>query len=206
MIGFSIFHRNRIFIAMARSFFILVCLIPAAAGQAHSTADERTIPVAGDKAPDFALNALDGTSIKLSSELKRGPVVLIVLRGWPGYQCPYCTRQVGEFITRAKDIEATGARLILVYPGPSEMLKEHAEEFRGNKDIPKAIKLVIDPDYNFTNAYHLRWDAKGETAYPSTFIIDKNSTVRFALVSKAHGGRSKADDVIAVLTKLKEGK
>ena len=67
-----------------------------------------------------------------------------------------------------------------------------------NYDAGKAVHLqaVPDPDYTFTNAYNLRWDAKRETAYPSTFVIAADGTIKYAVVSKEHGGRSKAADVL----------
>src|SRR5262249_54075654 len=52
-------------------------------------------PAVGERAPDFSLEALDGTSVSLSAELQSGPIVLVMLRGWPGYQCPFCVRQFG---------------------------------------------------------------------------------------------------------------
>jgi hypothetical protein len=57
----------------------------------------------------------------------------------------------------------------------------------------------MDPDYKFTNAYRLRWDAPRETAYPSTFVIDRERKVRFAKVSKTHGGRATASEVLKAL-------
>lgn len=202
MKSFAVPHFNISIFTKALVVLIFLIALSVSIGWSYPTAGEPNTPAVGEKAPDFSLNSLDGAPIKLSQELKKGPVVLIVLRGWPGYQCPYCTRQVGEFITRAKDIEANGASVLLVYPGPADKLKEHAEEFRGNKDIPKNFKLLIDPDYGFTNAYHLRWDAQGETAYPSTFVLDKSGNVKFALVSKTRGGRAKAEDVIKVLSTM----
>ncbi len=53
-------------------------------------------PQVGDKAGDFMLTTLDRKPVQLSKQLAHGPVVLVVLRGWPGYQCPICTRQVGQ--------------------------------------------------------------------------------------------------------------
>src|ERR1700739_2755243 len=47
------------------------------------------MPKVGDKASDFTLAALDGSEVKLSTELAHGPVVSVMLRGWPGYQCPF---------------------------------------------------------------------------------------------------------------------
>jgi alkyl hydroperoxide reductase subunit AhpC len=62
----------------------------------------------------------------------------------------------------------------------------------------------LDPDYTFTLRYGLRWDAPRETAYPSTFVIDRGGVVRFALVSRTHDGRAPAADVLAVLAGLKK--
>ena len=49
------------------------------------------------------------------------------------------------------------------------------------------------------NPYHLRWDAPNETAYPSTFAVDRGGVVRYALVSKSHGGRAEAEEVLKAL-------
>jgi len=49
-------------------------------------------PQTGAATPDFTLKTLDAKSVTLSAETAKLPVVLIVLRGWPGYQCPLCTR------------------------------------------------------------------------------------------------------------------
>lgn len=36
--------------------------------------------------------------------------------------------------------------------------------------------------------------------YPSTFVIDGKRAVTFARISKSHGGRAKAEEVLKVLT------
>jgi cytochrome oxidase Cu insertion factor (SCO1/SenC/PrrC family) len=55
-----------------------------------SRASERPVPAAppavGDAASDFTLNRLDGTPVTLAALRKSGPVVVLVLRGWVGYQ------------------------------------------------------------------------------------------------------------------------
>lgn len=55
---------------------------------------------------------------KLSELTKTGPVVLVVLRGYPGYQCPICTRQVADLRRNADEFAKLGAKVVLVYPGP----------------------------------------------------------------------------------------
>lgn len=190
-------HRA-VFAAML--FFIAIA---AAAAADKPAAPSDVPPAVGSPAPDFTLNTPDGQPITLSKLRAQSPVVLIVLRGWPGYQCPFCTKQVADFIAKRKELEQAGAQLLLVYPGPAENLKAHADEFRSARDLPKSFHFVIDPDYVFTNQYHLRWDAKGETAYPSTFVIDKQGTVRFAHTSHTHADRTTPDQVLKELAAIR---
>lgn len=167
----------------------------AAAQPPKGQAPERG-PKAGAEAKDFELAAIGGEPVKLSKLTDKGPVVLVVLRGYPGYQCPLCTKQVGELLGKADEFKKAGAQVVLVYPGPADKLKEKANEFVKGKDYPAHFTLVLDPDYTFTNSYGLRWDAKNETAYPSTFVIGKDRKVALAKVSSTHGDRSKVDDVL----------
>lgn len=169
----------------------------------HAAASVVSTPKVGDKAPDFTLAQIDGRKLTLSAELKSGPVVLIVGRGWVGYQCPFCNRQFGDFLKAASDILAAGARVVWVYPGPADGVQKRAEEFAADKPFPANFRFVLDPNYTVTLSYDLRWDAPQETAYPATFVIDRMGIVRYALVSKSHGGRSSAADVIAELHKIK---
>lgn len=185
----------------ARSRTSLVCVaVLAALAHAQPTTAPATqpaqTPAVGDKAPDFTLSTPDGTPVSLSATLEAGPAVVVMLRGYPGYQCPVCTKQVNDLIVRRADFAAENARVILVYPGPADGLKTHAEQFAGDKAWPEHFKLVIDPDYAFTNAWHLRWDKAGETAYPASFVVDRSGVIRFAKVSQSHGGRASAGELV----------
>lgn len=157
-------------------------------------------PQVGDMAPDFELKSVTGMTVKLSTVASRGPVVLIVLRGFPGYQCPICNQQVGQYLAAADKLKKAGTQVLLVYPGPSDGLARRAREFIADKTIPEHFQLLVDPDYAFTNQYHLRWDADGETAYPSTFVIQKDLRVVYQKISREHGGRSKPDEILQILS------
>src|SRR5262245_40769648 len=76
-------------------------------------------PGVGDKAPDFTLKTLDDQTVRLSEIISQNNVVLIVLRGWPGYQCPVCDRQVHDYIAASAGFAAAKARPVFVYPGPA---------------------------------------------------------------------------------------
>lgn len=156
-------------------------------------------PGVGDKAPDFSLPSLAGESVRLSEITEKGPVALVVLRGYPGYQCPICNRQVQEFLRSARGFSEARAQVLLVYPGPDEDLVSRAREFASDKQFPQNFRLLLDPGYTFTNLYRLRWDAPRETAYPSTFLINRDGAIFFARISDSHGGRTTAAEVLDAL-------
>jgi thioredoxin-dependent peroxiredoxin len=154
-------------------------------------------PTIGQKAPDFTLSTPTGAQVKLSNQVSESTVVLIVLRGFPGYQCPYCQKQVHDFIEHAPEFSAKKARVLLIYPGPPADLDQHAKEFLAKQAIlPSNVTLVTDPDYAMTNLYDLRWDAPAETAYPSTFIIDRKGTITFEKISHSHDDRTSASEIL----------
>jgi thioredoxin-dependent peroxiredoxin len=177
---------------------LLAAIVFSGCSETVVAADDQP-PTVGDAAPKIELKSYDAGTVKLDEALQKGPVVVIVLRGNPGYQCPLCTRQVGQFMAAAKDFSAAKATVVMVYPGPQAKLDEKAREFLKDTKLPDGFHLLIDPDYTFTNAWHLRWDAAKETAYPSTFVVDKAGRIRFAKISKTHGDRAPVADVIKAL-------
>jgi peroxiredoxin len=154
-------------------------------------------PAVGAKAPDFTLSTPTGKAVKLSTEQGAHGLVLVILRGFPGYQCPYCVKQVHDFVDHASGFKAKNTRVLLVYPGPPADLDQHAKEFfEKQAELPSNVVLVTDPDYRVTNLYGLRWNAPQETAYPSTFILDRTGMVVFEKVSHTHGDRLSAQDAL----------
>lgn len=177
-----------------RNVLTLFCIVLAVGSAVAQT------PAVGAKAPDFTLDTPTGNSVSLAKERAKGTTVLVLLRGFPGYQCPYCVKQVHDFVEHSADFAGKKVNVLLVYPGPPADLDQHAKEFLAKQsDLPPNIKLVIDPDYKMTNLYGLRWDAPHETAYPSTFILDKNGNILFEKISHSHGDRTSAEDILGQL-------
>ena len=187
--------------SLKSTMFVIFSFFPILFGlqEAPAHGAEPKTPAVGDKAADFELPGLKGKNVSLAGLVKEGPVVVLVLRGYPGYQCPLCTAQLGQFISQSKKFGEAKANILLVYPGPATDLKERAAEFMKGTKLPANFQLVLDPDFGFTSAYQLRWDAQNETAYPSTFVIGTDQKIKFAKISKEHGGRSTPDEVLKAL-------
>ncbi len=153
-------------------------------------------PDKGDAAPTVEVPGLDGQPVDLAETFAEGDTVLVVLRGFPGYQCGICSRQATAILAAADRFAEAGLRVVMVYPGPSTGLEGKANEFLGGKTLPAPISMVLDPDYKLVNAYGIRWDAPRETAYPATFLIEQGGQVAWAKVSQSHGGRTSVDAIL----------
>ena len=158
-----------------------------------------TTPGVTDHAPDFTLPTPGGATLQLSSLTASGRVILIVLRGYPGYQCPYSLQQFNDFQQFAAQFAALNTQVVFVYPGRSSDLASEANAFAPANALPPNVHLVIDPDFAVTNLYGLRWRAPDETAYPSTFIIEKDRSIFSVKVGNSHGDHPTAADTLAAL-------
>lgn len=78
-------------------------------------------------------------------------------------------------------------------------LGDRAKEFTADKKLPPHFTMLLDPGYQFTNPYGVRWNSGKETAYPSTFLIDRQGMVFFSKVSDSYGGRTSAAEMIALV-------
>ena len=161
----------------------------------------------GDQAPDFEL-PIQGEDefISLSELTEDGPVV-VVLRGFPGYQCGICNRQVGAMVNRAKALKSAlggeANRVVLIYPGEEtgSALEGRAKQFVGSRRLPEPLVMVRDPGMKMVNEWGLRWDARNETAYPSAYVIGPGRRVKWSKVSKSHGGRASVEDIVQAVKK-----
>ena len=175
-------------------FTIIACSLMALV----SAADERKLE-SGDKAIEFRAPDLEGKAFEFAPEKSGRWTVLVFLRGYPGYQCPLCSRQVGELIGKAEQLSEARADVLFVYPGVAKDLVAKSKEFLADKQLPPTFKLVIDQDYKVVNAYKIRWEAPRETAYPSTFVIDPTGVIRYSKISESHGGRAPVNEILQTL-------
>jgi peroxiredoxin len=103
-------------------------------------------PPVGSKAPNFMLSTPNGKVVHLSQLVGKHPLVLVVLRVYPGYQCPYCQRQVHDFVLHAVAFAARRVNVLLIYPGPPADLGQRAKEFLAAEPrLPSNLVLVTDP-------------------------------------------------------------
>lgn len=171
----------------------------------------------GDIAPDFILPNVDGRSVRLYSELEKGPVVLVFYRGgW----CPFCNIQLRGFQKANADFKAAGAQVLaispqlpdqsvdtqekaeLAFPVLSDVGLNTARAFRVAFELPTpALDLyaqfdVVLEDFNGVAG------AK-ELPMPATFIIRADRTIAHSQVETDFMRRSEPLEVLNLVRGLK---
>ena len=131
---------------------------------------------AGQPAPDFTLQADDGSTVDLAS--LRGTTVALYF--YPKDDTTGCTTQACEFRDMRAEYDDAGVRVIGVSPDP---LKSHLK-FRDKHDLP--FTLLSDPEHEAAEAYGV-WVQKsmyGRTYMGierSTFVIGPDGALLAAL-------------------------
>jgi peroxiredoxin len=142
-----------------------------------------------------------------------------VVTFYRGEWCPYCNLQLRALQQVLGDITSTGAMLVAISPqAPDDgltMTEKHE----------LAFPVLSDVDQSVSQAYRVLFDVTGELEdlqvnvfqndpakenangrrtlpVPSTFIIDRDGTVRFASVNADWRVRVEPADVVAALKAL----
>lgn len=170
----------------------------------------------GDKAPDFSLKNPKGQAVKLSTLLKKGPVVLTFYRGaW----CPYCNLQMHQLKESLPQFKKYGASIIAVTPQtPDKSVAQFSKE-----GYP--FEVLSDLDYAVIKSYNLYWEVPAEmdAAYkhafgldvasfngkgrlglpvPGTFVIDQAGIIRAVFADNDYKQRMEPADILAALKLL----
>ena len=129
----------------------------------------------GDKAPEFTLQADDGSKVKLA-DLKGSPVVLYF---YPADDTPGCTREACAFRDRAAELKKLGAKVFGVSPDNVASHVKFRNKFQLN------FPLLADPDHAVAEKFGAwreknMYGKKSMGIARSTFLIDKEGVIRKA--------------------------
>ena len=147
----------------------------------------------GTAAPDFELEADDGSTVRLS-DLRGSPVVLYF---YPKDNTPGCTKQACGFRDSFGEFRRHGAVVLGVSPDDVESHRR----FKQKHTLP--FKLLADPEHRVAETYGV-W---GEKSYAgktymginrSTFVIDPEGNVARAMYGV--NAERNPDEVLAALS------
>jgi peroxiredoxin Q/BCP len=106
-------------------------------------------PQVGDKAPDFDLEADDGSRVSLESLRGRN----VVLFFYPKDNTSGCTKEACGFRDAMPEFTGVGAEIFGISP---DSVKSH-QKFRKKFDLP--YRLLVDEEHRLADAYGI-WQEK----------------------------------------------
>jgi peroxiredoxin len=128
------------------------------------SSEKMTTIVAGQTAPDFSLQSIDGTKYSLPELLTRGPVFVSFFK----VSCPVC-QFTFPFLER---LYKRYGRKDVTFLGISQDNARATKEFADEYGV--TFPMVLDAEgYPASNAYAL-------TNVPTSFLIDTNGSVKIA--------------------------
>ncbi len=170
----------------------------------------------GDSFIDFTLPNVDGKTVRLSEELKKGPVVLTFYRGgW----CPYCNIQLKAYQDSLDEFKLAGGQLIAISPesmdSANTTVKKHEIKFKILSDnlnkVAKQYGLVFKLDENIKNVYlkfgldleKSQGNDLWELPIPATYVINKDGKIVYSFLNVDYIQRAEPKDIIKTLESLK---
>lgn len=145
---------------------------------------------AGDRAPEFELDAADGKTVRLSDYAGKKVVVFF----YPKDDSPGCTAEACHFRDAYDDFTAAGAEVI----GISTDSTASHEAFGKKHGLP--MTLLSDPHGEARKRFKVG-STLGILPGRATFVIDREGIVRSAFSSQLRFGKH-AEDALAVVKSL----
>jgi peroxiredoxin len=172
---------------------------------------ERALKV-GAVAPAFQLKDADGTTVRSTELLTRGPLVISFYRGvW----CPYCNMELQALQTALAAFEQLGARLVAISP------QSAANSRKSARDNAIAFPILSDPGNAVAASFGLRFalpdylvalykslkndlpafngDDSWTLPMPGQFVIGTNGIVRYAEVNPDYTQRPEPEALLPAL-------
>jgi len=168
---------------------------------------------AGDIAPDFTLFNAFGIRVKLSDQLKKGPVILAFYRGaW----CPFCNIELNVLQRSLTHFKKYNASLIAVTPQMPDKSKEQIEK------AEYTFEVLSDLDDSVMKSYNLYFEVPRElhelyknrfgfdiTDYngkdrlglpvPGTYVIGQDGIILSAYAKTDYKMRMEPEDILEAL-------
>jgi peroxiredoxin len=169
------------------------------------TTQEAQLPKVGEPFPYTQFIDGEGQVVDLARATDRKYSVVVFMRGFAGFVCPYCTAQTAELVTRHDEILSAQARLFIAYPGPADSIPRFLDAVRAyiksGDDVEFPVPLFMDVDLKAVDALGIR----RQLARPSTFVLDAEGNLVYAYIGASADDRPALDDILRVLETAPDG-
>jgi len=203
----------------------IVCSVTIQAGHADvpiaETADLIEPLGAGDKAPRFVVETVDGAAFDFDPRNLERPVVLLTFRGgW----CPFCNMYLSDMRHAIPEIHDMGVDVLFLSGDRAELLLETLSQETQEDIAGLDYTLLSDADAQAAIALGIAFKASERTIngrraknqdiegssmlkhgvlpVPAVFAIDQEGVIQFAYTNADYKVRLPADELLAVAREI----
>jgi peroxiredoxin len=181
----------------------------AASAQLPEKAEDISPLLIGEKIPDVALKATNGSNQQLHNIFGQKPTVLLFYRGgW----CPYCNAHLAEIRDAESEVLKLGYQIVAVSPDSPENLQATDEKHNlayslysdADGELIKAIGIAFKAPEKYAGMLSEKSDGqnKGFLPVPAVFIVDTSGNIQFEYINPNFKTRLSAGMLLAVLKEL----
>ena len=206
IVGASI--RKLLFLAIALT--SVACTVPlnfSYSGDVPSNLkDAGTKQTVGEKLPEPETDLVTSKGEKISLKKYAGKsVVLVFMRGFSGYVCPYCATYTAQLSLKYEEFKKRNSEVLVVYPTKADhqekvdqFIAAANERLEAEGNTPLSLPVFLDPGLKLVTQYNLL----GDLSRPSTFVLDGEGVVRYGYVGADKADRPAIDRVLQEIEKI----
>lgn len=145
-----------------------------------------------------------GELIDLKDYKDKKNVLLVVLRGFAGNVCFFCSTQTFNLMNAIDRFERRDTQIVAVYPGKAENIPlfmekvNQLQESGAQTNFQLPFPVVLDVDLTFVKQFMI----EGALAKPTSILLDKNGEIRFVYVGKKISDRPKVERLLQEIDKI----
>ena len=137
--------------------------------------------------------AENGSVLNLQTYQDNKRVLMVVLRGFAGSVCPYCTAQTRALMKRIDDFKSADCEVVFVYPGSPSSIPSFLKSVSALNDTQKkSIRILLDIDLVFIRSLGI----EEKLAKPTSIIVDGKGLVQYAYIGKDLADRPTVDHLL----------
>ena len=148
----------------------------------------------GKALPIDRLLGLDGRVIDLDAY--RGQRVLVVMLGFAGQVCLYCSTQTRVITEKLPEFTKRQCQVIFVYPGSTSSVGDF---LRGVSAVGGDPGKIPGVGLDVNTQWVQKLNTKGDVSQPSSFIIDREGKIAYAYVGADKVDRPSAAFLLDIL-------
>lgn len=160
----------------------------------------------GEKLPVPETDLVTAKGEKISLKKYAGKsVVLVFMRGFSGYVCPYCATYTAQLSLKYEEFKKRNAEVLVVYPTKADhqekvdqFIAAANERLKAEGKTPLSLPVFLDPGLKLVTQYNLL----GDLSRPSTFVLDGQGVVRYGYVGVDKADRPGIDRVLEEIEKI----